>query len=191
VQCDGSCSIATPGNYGGACGSCGGTIQCDSTCSVATPGNFGQSCNCGGTIQCSGSCSAAPCPTYNEILFDITTGSDDLRQDSSATATVVINGAAQTFTLKAQNAGGWPNNFETVVTVPVASQVQSAFGATTITLTSHNSGLESNDNWNIQSIRATVSNGASSQCLFSVSGNPFARLTGSGPSVTVAAGTGC
>jgi hypothetical protein len=189
--CSGSCSVATPSNYGQTCGSCGGTYTCSGSCSVATPTNYGQSCNCGGTYQCNGNCSASPCPTYGQISFDITTGSDDLRQDSSATAGVAIGGAQQSFTLKAQNAAGWNNNAENVVTVTFGSQEFSAFGSTVITLTSHNSGLEGDDNWNIQSIKATLIGSSGNRCLFSVSGNPFARLTGSGPSVTIAAGSGC
>ena len=66
VLCGGSCSIATPGNYGNGCGSCGGTIKCDGSCSIATPGNYGNSCTVGvgeckrtGSITCSGGCSVS------------------------------------------------------------------------------------------------------------------------------------
>jgi hypothetical protein len=59
LRCDGTCSVATPSNFGQSCGSCGGAVQCDGSCSIATPPNYGQACGaCGGTIQCDGSCTA-------------------------------------------------------------------------------------------------------------------------------------
>jgi hypothetical protein len=49
----------------------------------------------------------------NEIQFVIGTGGDDLRGDSSATATLkAANGATlQVITLKGQNQGDWGNNY--------------------------------------------------------------------------------
>ena len=100
--------------------------------------------------------------TYSQITFNIGTGGDDLRGDSSATASVVLPGGTQTFTLKAQTDPGWANNSDHVKTFTIAGAAQplSAFGAVTITLTSHNSFGETDDNWNIQSVNITV-NGSS------------------------------
>jgi|TARA_Y100000034_G_C6883259_1_gene405082 hypothetical protein len=61
-------------NQGQSCGSCGGKIQCDGSCSVSLPTNFGDSCSSGtgecrrtGTIKCDGSCSASPGSPSTEI----------------------------------------------------------------------------------------------------------------------------
>ena len=84
---------------------------------------------------------ADPTATFNQITFNITTGGDDLRHDSSATASVVFPNGTQTFTLKAQSDPGWPNNSNHVKTFTIAGPAQplSDFGPITITLTSHNS----------------------------------------------------
>jgi hypothetical protein len=55
-----------------------------------------------------------------------------------------------------------------------------------ITLYSHNSFGETDDNWNVQSVQITASGSATNR-----SGNPFARLTGSVPSVTIQPNSGC
>ena len=124
---------------------------------------------------------------FNQITFDIVTGGDDLRGDSSATATVALPGGAQTFTLKAQSDGGWSNNSEHVRTFNIAGPalLLDAFGVITITLTSHNGLFETDDNWNIQSANITVNGPSGSAVLFDQGGNPLARLTGSAPSVTL------
>ena len=125
--------------------------------------------------------------TFNQIVFNIVTGGDDLRGDSSATATVQIGGGSQTFTLKAQSDPGWGNNSDHVKTFTIAGAAQplSAFGHVTFTLTSHNSFPETDDNWNIQNVTITLNGSGGSATLLTRSGNPFARLTGSSPSVTV------
>jgi hypothetical protein len=66
-----------------------------------------------------------------------------------------------------------------------------AFGAITITLTSHNSWPETDDNWNIQTVGITLKGSRAPACLYKHGGNPLARLTGSKPSVTLIPGTGC
>lgn len=57
-----ACGPGSASSAGQMCGSCGGNVQCDGSCSVATPGNFGQACGCGGTVLCNGTCSIGPCP---------------------------------------------------------------------------------------------------------------------------------
>jgi len=125
--------------------------------------------------------------TFNQIVFNIGTGGDDLRGDSSATATVKIGGHSQAFTLKAQSDPGWGNNSDHVKTFTIAGPAQplSAFGSVTITLTSHNSLFETDDNWNIQNVWITLNGSGGSTTWLTRSGNPFARLTGSSPSVTL------
>ena len=61
-----------------------------------------------------------------------------------------------------------------------------AFGAITVTLTSHDGIFETQDNWNIQRLTVTASGpGGLAAVVFDRAGNPMARLTGSAPSVTV------
>jgi len=133
----------------------------------------------------------APVPattqTFNEITFNIETGGDDLRGDSSATASVALPGGTQTFTLKAQSDPSWGNNTDHVKSFTLSGPPQPflAFGNITITLNSHNGFLETNDNWNIQSVLVTLNGSGGSSTLLSKSGEPLARLTGSGPSVTL------
>jgi hypothetical protein len=130
---------------------------------------------------------------FNQVTFNIGTGGDDLRGDSSATASIVLPGGTQTFTLKAQSDPGWPNNSDHTKTFTIAGAAQplSAFGNITITLTSHNSFGETDDNWNVQTVSITVNGSSGSACLYNKGGNPLARLTGSQPSVTLQPGTGC
>jgi hypothetical protein len=136
---------------------------------------------------------APPTAKFNQITFNIGTGGDDLRGDSSATASVVLPGGTQTFTLKAESDPGWSNNssHSKTFTIAGAAQPLSAFGDIKITLTSHNGFLETDDNWNIQSASITANGPNGSACLYNRSGNPLARLTGSVPSVTLQPGTGC
>ncbi len=129
---------------------------------------------------------ASPTATFSEISFTIETGGDDLRGDSSATATVQLPGGSQTFTLKAQNDSGW-GNFTTNTrnfTLAGPPQPLSAFGKITITLTSHDSIFETPDNWNIQSLTVNAIGAGGSASIYSSSGNPLVRLTGSAPSFT-------
>ena len=128
-------------------------------------------------------------PTFNQIEFVISTGGDDLRGDSSATATLqAANGATlQVITLKTQNQPGWNNNTSHTVTAALnPPRPAAAIGHIVITLTSHNGFGESDDNWNVQSVVINLSNNGAGQIqLLSDAGNPLKRLTGSDPSLTV------
>jgi hypothetical protein len=141
------------------------------------------------------SCTPAPPPTakFNQIEFNITTGGDDLRGDSSATATLQFNGSSPSFTLKAQSDPSWDNNTDHDKVFALNSlQPLSAFGNITITLTSHNGFGESDDNWNVQNVVVTLSDsGNNPKCYVNVTGNPFKRLTGSVPSLTLTPLQGC
>ena len=66
--------------------------------------------------------------TYNQIQFLITTGSDDLRSDSSATATLLDSHGAliQVVTLKSQNQAGWSNNSTQTVVASLSSPLKAA-----------------------------------------------------------------
>jgi hypothetical protein len=127
--------------------------------------------------------------TFNQIQFVIGTGDDDLRGDSTATATLLGPGGAtlQTITLKSQHQPGWGNNTSHTVTVALTPPLsQSAIGHIVLRLTSHNSFPETDDNWNVQSVVIKLSNGGTGSVeIVNVSGTPFIRLTGSQPTVTL------
>ena len=131
----------------------------------------------------------APPGSFNQIQFVIGTGNDDLRGDSSATATLkAANGSTlQVITLKSQNASSWNNNTTNTVTAPLSPALAPAqIARVIITLTSHNSITESNDQWLIQSVNISLSNnGSGAQSLMSFSGAPLAQLNASQPSLTL------
>lgn len=130
---------------------------------------------------------------FNQISFNIVTGGDDLRGDSSATVSVSLPGGTQTFTLKSQSDAGWGENSDHVKTFTITGPAQplSLFGPITITLTSHNGPFETDDNWNVQNVDIAVKGSSGSSCVLKQTGNPLARLTGSVPSVTLYPRTGC
>jgi hypothetical protein len=159
---------------------------------------------------------ALPCPPppivtgptlFDTITFVIGTGGDDLRGDSSATATLFSPGSTtvfgitipfgpsfQTVTLKAQNAAGFPNNSSRTLSFPLNNPMPlSAIAALSITLTSHDGFGETDDNWNIQSASISLSNSTTGQsaCFANALGNPFVRLTNSAPTTVITAGSGC
>ena len=130
---------------------------------------------------------APPAALFNHVTFTIVTDGDDLRGDSSAVATIALPSGTQSFTLKGQNEGPWGNNTTHTKSFAISGPAQplSAFGAVKISLTSHNGIFETDDNWNIQSVEVALSGPGGSASLRNRSGNPFARLTGSGPTVTL------
>jgi hypothetical protein len=127
------------------------------------------------------------------VTFIISTGSDDLRGDSSATAALQApnGGALQTITLKSQSQGSWGNNSTNgLVTALRPSTIATSttpLGSIGITLTSHNSGFETNDNWNIENVSAQMKNPSGGVfCSLSQGGDPLRRLTGSVPTAEFA-----
>jgi hypothetical protein len=149
----------------------------------------------------SGSPSPAPTPTpfmYSVLEFVVTTGSDDLRGDSGASASMYapkLHGSPMICILKSKNADSWDNNSihtvpctlawptsladlrNTRITIAIleADPVSGGFGTT-------------DDNWNVQRVRISAyrpGSGKPEICLFDVSGNPLARLKRSEPSVDV------
>jgi len=134
----------------------------------------------------------SPTATFNEITFNVGTGGDDLRGDSSATATIVLPSGEKNFTLKAQGESAWDNNSAHTKTFTISPPATLAeFGNISISLQSHNSFTESDDNWNVESVRITVSGANGSACLLNESGNPLSRLTGSAGMFTLHPSSGC
>lgn len=130
---------------------------------------------------------------FDQISFNIVTGADDLRGDSSATASISFPEGPQVFKLKSQSDAGWPNNSDHVKTFTITgpSLPIGLFGPVIITLTSHNGFAETDDNWNLRSIEITATGSGGSGCVLKESGTPRARLTGSSPSVTLLPRAGC
>jgi microsomal dipeptidase-like Zn-dependent dipeptidase len=123
--------------------------------------------------------------TFNQIQFVIDTGGDDLRGDSSATATLqAADGLAlRTFTLKAQNQAGWDNKSRHTVTLPLNPPISSsAVGRVSVTLTSHNATGETDDNWSIGEFAAILTNNGANPMVLA---RGSARLTGSQPTFMI------
>lgn len=137
-------------------------------------------------------------PTFSQIRLVITTGGDDLRGDSSATVALLNPGGAiiQTFPLKNQSDAGWSNNTTKDLTFSLGTPLAlSSIGSVSITLTSHSSWPENDDNWKIQVANLTLQGGSptppSTVCFANGSGNPFIQLTAKDPTVVFSANQGC
>jgi hypothetical protein len=122
------------------------------------------------------------------IELTVVTGGDDLRSDSSATAYVIAveGGDTREFStiIKSETDPSWDNDTThgpIVWNLPAGLTTRniSRFG---IRMQSHESGLETSDNWNINSVLATYPDGSGGQAvLVDEAGGPLVRLTGSEP----------
>lgn len=118
------------------------------------------------------------------IEYNFQTGGDDLGGDSSANSSLEAPGgsAFQSVTLKTESQAGWANN-STHVRVFQLRQTQPA--EVSVSLTSHPSGVDSPDNWDIQALILKLRNpNGSLICQESLAGSPLARLTQQAPTNT-------
>jgi microsomal dipeptidase-like Zn-dependent dipeptidase len=125
---------------------------------------------------------AATAGTFNQIHFTIITGNDDLRHDSSAIATIkATDGKSQVITLKGHNKGKWGNYSTDNVTAALNPPLDPThISQIVVTLQQHKGAFEGDDNWNIESVRISLSNGGKNPTEFmSFYGVPLVRLTGS------------
>jgi hypothetical protein len=128
------------------------------------------------------------------IEYTFGVGGDDLRGDSSATSALqdATGSAFQNVTLKTQSQSSKWKDSSTQVRVfqlnqPSPPPVPSALANVAVTLTSHDSGAETPDNWNIQNLDVKLRNpNGSVICDQSMSGSPLARLTGQAPTAIFA-----
>jgi hypothetical protein len=122
--------------------------------------------------------------TGPSLEYTVGTGGDDLRSDSSAASGFEdLNGSVfQNVTLKSQSNPVWDNSSTHVRVFQINQPQPSPLANVGIMLTSHNNGVETQDNWNIQTLDLKVRNPDGTVfCDTSVSGNPAARLTGQAP----------
>ena len=121
---------------------------------------------------------------FHLIRFIVGTSGDDLRQDSTATATVFLkNGGSFTVTLKAKGAPSWANGsvhgpidftIPSSVTLPTPAQ---GLSGVRINLVQGGSFPESDDNWDIGSLNVSLLNPGSEQaCQLNLVGK--AKLPG-------------
>jgi hypothetical protein len=124
--------------------------------------------------------SAAPATpqSLSLIRFTIGTGGDNLRGDSTATATVLLkNGGQFTITLKPKNAGSWDNDtthgpldfaIPDTVTLPTASE---GLSGVRINLIQGGSFPETADNWDITTLAVSLlSPGGQPVCQLNLTG---------------------
>lgn len=170
----------------------GATVNAVATSPSASPSDM---------AQASYTCSSGGGGRFSFVQFTTGTGGDDARQDSEVVATLnAVNpsssGPLARLELKAQGQASWSNGTTNDQTFTLPTPVAAAdIGSVTITLVQHGSFPETEDNWNMQTLHVRLFSQSGGQvnqqaCLVNVSGNPFARLTGSAGSVTVPA-TGC
>jgi hypothetical protein len=152
---------------------------------------------------------ANPSPTsaFIEIEFRITTGDDDLRGDSSATATIFDTSGNQIgspFQLKSGSDADWEQGsvHDIVATLPSAMPT-TGIGKLVITLIDGNVcnvpilGDTCADNWNISAVEMRLLNGNRTPEVCDVdafsggNSNSIARLTNSNSSNTWTIPTGC
>ncbi len=148
---------------------------------------------------------------FSFVSVEVSTGGDDLRNDSAATVEFfainqlqpgpgVTNTPFFSQTLKAQSGGDWGNNTSNTITYQLPNPIPGwVFGSIVITLIEHPSWPEGPDNWDIQNLVVKLynlnSDGqiANSQVILSGVPEPMlsdgstgiARLTNSTPTLTV------
>jgi hypothetical protein len=133
-----------------------------------------------------------PRPTFQFIVFDIVTGGDDLRSDSTAQANLQYqDGTSQTCALKNLDDDTWGNNSghadiscqlnkpRTFADLKLA-HIQIQMFDCLFHTGCHE--FEQPDNWNIRSVQIVLRNTTdlNNTCLYNISGtdgNDFARLT--------------
>jgi hypothetical protein len=138
----------------------------------------------------------SPLTAYEEI--ELVVGAlGNVRQDSDVRADIYAadnKTVLATQSIKNQGDGGYQagdvRQFPNItLPYPVTSD---DIGNIVITLTSHDSFPEGDDNWDMGSLQARLVNpGNAEMCLTTWTGSPSVRLTGSNPSHAFARGVGC
>jgi hypothetical protein len=124
-----------------------------------------------------------PATTYQVIVFDIFTGGDDLRTDSSASVFLQFHdGTSQECPLKNRDDDSWNNDTEHS-DISCGLNVARSYddlklAHLLIDLNFHSGFGESPDNWDIRRVRVTVKNqnDQNNACLYDVSGENGGRL---------------
>jgi len=116
------------------------------------------------------------------VKLTIATGSDDLRGDSTAAASLkdVFGHTLSTFSLKGQDDSGWDANTSHIVVGALGAQVSTALASVEVTFNSHFF-----DDWNIDAALIEVFDTMGNKlCSQTLNGSPLARLTSSSSTTT-------
>ena len=86
--------------------------------------------------------------------------------------------------------GTWSNDTLQLIVVPLTTSA--SIDQVNVNLISHNSGLETDDNWDIDGVNVlTWQPDSPATCQVSLQGDYLARLTGSNGTLTMVPRTGC
>jgi hypothetical protein len=127
------------------------------------------------------------------VQLDVATGGDDLRTDSEVAVSLLSSAASplQSFSLKPPQQAGFESNTTYRQMLGFNGFTGSQVGALSLSLTSHDGFLETDDTWEVQGVLARIYDASGTQvCQFSGSGTPLLRLTGAAPTGDVPA-VGC
>jgi len=101
-------------------------------------------------------------PTYGNIEFDVTRGSDDARLDTEIDAQVSVSagkGSTLTLVLKASGDGEWTSSNTPTKVFPLNPPVAALdLAQARITLVEHDQGVETDDNSDMDSLRVLLYN---------------------------------
>jgi len=121
----------------------------------------------------------------NNLHFTITTGDDDVRQNSQVNATLTILQGGQISTVKQSlNEGAnWGNNTTHIADMGIPQVRVRDIRAFRIDFLSGQTGpFDTEDNWNMNAIQVTYKlNTGREDILFKQDGQPLHRFTGSDP----------
>jgi len=120
------------------------------------------------------------------LHFTITTGSDDVRQNSqvNATLTVLEGQQASEVQQSLNNGANWPNGSINQADMAIPSVRVRDIRSFRIDFLSGSTGpFDTEDNWNMNAIQATFTlDTGGTDILFEQDGQPLHRFTGSDPS---------
>lgn len=121
----------------------------------------------------------------SNLHFTITTGGDDVRQNSQVNATVtVLEGQQESEVQQSLNNGAnWPNGSVNQADMPIPSVRVRDIRSFRIDFLSGSTGpFDTEDNWNMDGIQATYTlDTGGIDILFEQYGQPLHRFTGSAP----------
>ncbi len=132
--------------------------------------------------------------TFVHLSIEVTTGKDDLRGDSSATAEIHLGrDVDRSCVLKGLDADGWSPGSVHTATCNIPATVFSSLrlAPVDVMMQSFPHGFETPDNWDIARVVIKAFNeGETATCVYDASGWPLVRLKGGTPDQARATVTG-